>query len=279
MRCCIINFYLPAMTFIFSGHPASAQKHDNIIYLTDREILLEGATNFRDIGGYPAADGRTVKWDRLYRSGDISGLTEDDQRKLDSLGIKVVYDLRSSDEYSQAPDRLPDGVLLLQLTGAGEAFNPAAFMSVKNAEDARNAMLKAYSDVRSLSLVYKPLFGQLLLLDEKSSILFHCTAGKDRTGIAAALILSALGVERDLIISDYEATNIFWRSRNLMEKIMTERGAPEGVFKPVLEADAAYIKAFFSALEQNYGSMDSFLEQELGLTPEKLKILRSEFLE
>jgi len=263
------------------GVPVSAVLNNRIreiIYLPQREIKLEGAVNFRDLGGYPAYKGKETKWNKIFRAGDISKLTDNDLKKLELLNLSVDYDLRSSDESIKSKDRLPDNVLRLEMTGAGKGLNPENLLMIPDAIDIKQIMLCIYTDIKNLKTVYKPLFDQMLALENDKSLLFHCTAGKDRTGIGAALILTALDVSRELIIEDYLATNHYWRSRKIFEEMLNQRGVPRKITDQALNADRGYINSMFEAIEAHFGSVCSFLSKEIGLTPKKLTVLRSLYL-
>jgi len=254
----------------------SAQTPDDIVFSEKRTIILEGTSNFRDIGGYPAYKGKTVKWNKIYRSADISRLTQNDLVKLASLNLAVDFDLRSEAEYSQSPDKLPGNVLHLQISGSG-IMGPDE-MRTDSLTNARQLMIRTYTNVQSFGKLYKPLFDQLIALDDNEAILYHCSAGKDRTGLATALILTALGVDRELIIKDYEATNQLWILRKTYRNALVQRGMDENEADALLKADPEYLQSFFKAIEANFGSVQIFLEKETGLTPGKLKLLRNKYL-
>jgi protein-tyrosine phosphatase len=256
----------------------SANRIKEIVYIAQREIKLEGATNFRDLGGYPTQNGYETKWNKIYRAGDISRLSDNDLRKLESLNLSVNYDLRSAEEYLKSRDKLPDNVLRLEMTGAGKGLNPENLLKIPGTVDTKQIMSAIYTDIKNLKIVYKPLFDQMLSLDENNSLMFHCTAGKDRTGIGAALVLSALDVVREVIIEDYLATNHYWRSRKLLEEMLDTHGIPKNITDPLLNADTEYINSMFEAIEKHFGTVASFLNKEVGLIPDKLAVLRKLYL-
>ncbi|HEX7374558.1 MAG TPA: tyrosine-protein phosphatase, partial [Steroidobacteraceae bacterium] len=171
---------------------------------------LEGACNFRDFGGYATTDGRRVRWGRLFRSGAMHRFTAADRERVAGFGIGTVVDLRRPDERRSQPN--PDfgaGVTQLcwndtQDVGLGKALpDPAALTP----ELARKVMMRHYEGMPTRLLPHvQGLFGALTH-DPARPLLLHCTAGKDRTGFAAALLLTVLGVPRDLIVADYLLTN------------------------------------------------------------------------
>lgn len=265
--------WLPAVAF--------SQTTDTLVYNTKRAVTLQGGSNFRDLGGYPTQDGHHVKWAHLYRSADISKLTDADLQALAARHIAVVCDLRGPDEIKASPDRLPEGATWYNMP-AGSENTQATAAALQNSKAANrdSMMLVFYSRTDHLKAKYKPVFDQLLALNGEQALLFHCTAGKDRTGIGAALILSALGVDRSIILKDYAATNDYWKggSKEAVAR-MVAAGADEKTVKAMLSANPAYLQQTFKAIDQQYGSMDNFLAQQLELTPEKRATLRTKYVE
>jgi protein-tyrosine phosphatase len=247
------------------------------VYNSRRAVTLEGSSNFRDLGGYPAAYGKTTKWGHIYRSADINKLTESDLRILSDRHIAVNCDLRGPDEVKNNPDRPIPGATYLNLPAGSESVRLNTNYATMN----RDSMMRAaYTRTDHLKAKYKPMFDQLLALDDAKALLFHCTAGKDRTGMGAALILSALGVERDLILKDYAATDVYWKTgRDMVTRMMQQPGTDAKQLNRMMAADPAYLNQFFAAIDQQYGSMSRFLETELELSPEKIAALRSKFLQ
>jgi len=266
----IIFFLLPTLTFA----------QDTLVYNTKRAVKLEGTSNFRDLGGYPTQNGKTVKWGHIYRSADISRLTDSDLKTLETLHLGVDCDLRGPDEVKNGPDRLPAGVQYVNLPAGSENIRMSEMGKMMRNPALRDSLMGAsYGQTTHLKAKYKPMFDQLLSLDNNKALLFHCTAGKDRTGVGAALILSALGVPRDIILKDYEATNEYWKAdRERMMKMMAQQGMPEDQLRPMMAANPVYLEQTFKAIDQTYGSMDKFLAQEMELTTEKLATLRTKYL-
>jgi len=175
-----------------------------------RTVPLEGQRNFRDLGGYRTADGRhQVRWGMLYRSGSLARLTDKDYAVLAPLGITSVIDFRSTTERASEPTDWRAGepeILTKAYTSKGEA----ALMGVMQGPNAtqakvREAMIGFYHQMpEQYADQYSEVFHRLAA--HKSPMLFHCTAGKDRTGLASALVLTVLGVPRDKVIEDYVLT-------------------------------------------------------------------------
>lgn len=257
------------------------QTTDTLVYNAKRAVPLEGASNFRDLGGYPTKNGRRVKWGHLYRSADISKLTDADLQVLADLHITAVCDLRGPDEIKTNPDRLPAGATWYNMPAGSEntSATTAALMGAKPAN--RDSMMMVfYGRTDHLKAKYKPMFDQLLALNNDKALLFHCTAGKDRTGIGAALILSALGVDRAIILKDYAATNEYWKgNREQLVQAMAKQGMDEKTVKSMLAANPSYLQTTFDTIDRQYGSMDKFLAKELELTPKKLALLRAKYIQ
>lgn len=265
---------------IFASATTFAQQTDTLVYNANRAVTLEGASNFRDLGGYPTQDGHHVKWGHLYRSADISKLTDSDLQTLASRHIAVVCDLRGPDELKTNPDRLPTGATWYNMPAGSEntQASTAALMGAKPT-NRDSMMISFYGKTDHLKAKYKPVFDQLLALPGDKALLFHCTAGKDRTGIGAALILSALGVDRATILKDYAATNDYWKgNRDQMIQAMTKQGMDEKTVKSMLAANPVYLQNTFASIDRQFGSMDTFLVQEMELTPDKLVSLRAKYI-
>lgn len=255
-------------------------QQDTLVYHSRRAVVLEGSSNFRDLGGYPTPDGRQVQWGRIYRSADISKLSDQDLKTLESIHLAVDCDLRSPEEVQKAPDRLPTGVQYVHLPAGSEHVQMAKFYeAMKNSTQKDTLLLQTYRSTDHLKAKYKPLFDHLLTLKGDQSLLFHCTAGKDRTGIGAALVLSALNVDRQTILKDYQATNQFWKvDRERMLQGMAQQGLNPEAARSMLDANPAYLENTFQAIDKKYGSMDQFLEKEMGLTAPRRKALQDKFL-
>ena len=268
---------LPFVASVALAQPAPQAPADTLVYNARRAVSLEGSSNFRDLGGYPAAGGKTVKWGHIYRSADISKLTDADLKTLTDHHIAIDCDLRGPDEVSKSPDRLPTGVTYVNLPAGSENVRLGANYAAMNRDSLMNA---TYNRTDHLKAKYKPLFDQLLELTDDQALLFHCTAGKDRTGIGAALVLSALGVDRATILKDYAATDVYWQQgREQVARMMAQGGTDAAQMAKMLAANPAYLENTFQAINTKYGSMADFLKTEMELTPEKLSALRDKYLQ
>lgn len=247
-----------------------------------REVKLQGAVNFRDIGGYATKNGKTVKMGLLYRSAALNTLTDADLTKLAALHIKYDFDFRGPYEVKTAPDKIPTGTTRISLPAGSENIGDSNYMkNMGKYLKSDSFMMSFYTVLTPFKDRYTPLFDSLLSNKTISPMLFHCTAGKDRTGIAAALILYALGVDEQTIYEDYEATNYYRRNENA--KTITQMtkyyGLDEKIASNLMGAKKEYIAATFATIRSNFGTIESYLEMELGLNAAKINKLRKIYLE
>lgn len=244
----------------------------SLVFNPNRIVKLEGGSNFRDLGGYPTQSGKTVAWHKIYRSADISKLTENDLNKLNDLHIATDCDLRGPSEIRASPDKSIPHAAYLNLPAGSENVQTGMNALKMNGD---SLIRDLYSRTDFLKAKFAPLFENLLNTSADSALMFHCTAGKDRTGIATALILSALGVDRKYIVADYEATNVYWKStREKYTSMLSKMNIDQVSVQKMLVADPEYIQLFFKTIDTTYGSMDNFLEKELDLSPTKMGKLK-----
>ena len=257
------------------------------------QLAFAGGNNFRELGGYEADEGKHVKWGQIWRGIPTSQLTGDADRKLlDSLGLRLILDLRSTEEAQKAPDYVPDGARLVQICalcaedGHEIAFSPddvAALMKgrKKNA-DGSFFMQAMYERMLFGNKAFKELFRALEA--GETPILFHCSAGKDRTGAAAMLILLALGASDETICADYLQTNVC-RKAEIEARLAAH--ADEIARDPRREdfhRSAAGVSPeaapfVLRTIREKCGSAENYLEAEYGLTPARLMRLRRMYLE
>jgi protein-tyrosine phosphatase len=251
----------------------------------DRVVLLEGGHNFRDIGGYRSADGRMVARGLVYRSGTLSELTDRDHGVMDALGLALICDLRSTRERERRPSRLPHAAQYEIWTrdhpmSAGD-LTEAMRRHDATPETSRALMIEAYRE-----LVYEqiPSYRELFrrIADGPLPLLFHCAAGKDRTGIAAALLLDLLGVARADVLADYAITDRFFaRGCALVAKDpfgTRLAGIDQRIWESMMRADPAYLTAMFETVEARHGSGERFMRDELGLDAAAIGAIRERLL-
>jgi len=236
------------------------------VRLAETLLPMEGCYNLRDLGGIRNKEGRFVKWGKLFRSDDLCDLTKSDLHYLESIPIHAVIDFRSKSEAENALDKLPGGSV-----GYSLPFIPGDLNSLSqiNSGDLQldNFMHGIYKSLVSDSACIKNYRDFFSLLQEEKNIplIFHCSAGKDRTGMAAVFILSALDVDKPTIMHNYLLSNCYLADK--YEKITAR--FPN--IKPLFEVKPAYLENAFSEISAKYGSMESFLTEELHIHIPQMK--------
>lgn len=239
----------------------------------ERRIELEGITNFRDLGGYRTKAGDTVKWRTVFRSDTLSSLTDADMETVCELGVNTAVDLRYGDERAREPSRFLDHGQV-EVLALGLAERPSASFldsfepSPDAAESARTYLSENY---KNYPFLYAKGYGTLMRrLASGEKVVVHCTAGKDRAGTAAALVLTALGVPRETVFEDYLLTNKYW-DRGGRER----PGMDAETVASVFSAREEYLHAAFNAIEERCGTMETYFEEVLALDQQTLGALRS----
>lgn len=251
-----------------------------------RVLPLQGGQNFRDLGGYRTADGRTTRWGLLYRSGSMHFLTADDHAYLARLGIRTVCDFRDTRERATEPAIWPAGtpprVLAddYAMDDRGIGLTPAG--GAPTAGEARATLAGLYPRLLvQFNGQYRRMFAELLA--GHAPLAFNCTAGKDRTGIAAALLLTALGVPREAVIGDYLLTNRYFDPQKVVRSDSQAsqgwRRLPPDVLRAYMAADRDYIEAALHVVESHRGGTEGYLRDELGLSRADLVALRRMYTE
>ena len=230
-----------------------------------------------------------MRWGRLYRSDDLSSLTRSDVAYLSRLDLKLVCDFRSDRERAEKPDRViaPHTPQTLELAIEVAGTDPGAMRhKIRTggiaALEAEHTMLAAYrAFVTDHAAEFKAMFRRIVQ-PENLPALVHCTAGKDRTGFASALVLLALGVPEDTVREDYLHTNVYLEDlRDLVFRwipLYSLFRTEPGDLLPLLEARPEYLQASFDAMIERYGSVDAYLERALGVGPEQRARLRANLL-
>ncbi|HEY1856783.1 tyrosine-protein phosphatase [Acidocella sp.] len=254
--------------------------------------LLGGAPNFRAIAPFPAADGRRLKPNTLYRSGELSRLNATDLGCLAQLGIRLVCDLRSQAEQTRYLSRWPEDSRhrRLDLPGLdGTDASPAKiFALILRDPTPRGARLAMDTLYRRKPRAYAPQLGRLFssILQESSlPLLIHCHAGKDRTGFFTAMLLAAAGISRENILADYVATGHFFAAETEAPQMAAwaERAFGQALdiptALPLAEARPEYLQAAFAAIDDEFGGMTSYLTEAVGLSAPALRAFRDLVLE
>jgi len=256
----------------------------------ERVLPLAGGRNFRDLGGYRSVDGRMVRWGRLYRSGVMSELTDTDYGYLSSLGIAVICDFRSTPERNAAPDRWvgpnPPQVYTRDYEMDESTLRALASKGGATAADTRAAMIATYVDLPyAFADSYRRMFAEILA--HRLPLTFNCSAGKDRSGVAAALILTALDVPHEQVVIDYTLSEKVVNDRRLSQQPPAPHGAsgfefiqklPPEALAPLGRSDPAYLAAAFTEIERRDGSVANYLSSRLGVGPREVKELQRTLL-
>ncbi|MCM1289728.1 MAG: tyrosine-protein phosphatase [Corallococcus sp.] len=263
------------------------------------KIELQGASNARDLGGIATPFG-TIKQGKLLRSGELGGLTETDKKKLSTIPLSRIVDLRTDAEINNCKDADMQNVAyvkvpIIRATTFGITFEKASGQEIVEKMDAGIARMKNRGEtyLQHMESLYRNFvndeysrtgYGNFLkLLAQKptsGATLWHCTVGKDRCGTCTALILHCLGASRDQILEDYLLTNV--QMKESRETVLKRAGAiaPEEympILTKMLSASESYIAAFWKEIDVNYGGTDGFL-QACGVTEENILLLRKNYL-
>jgi protein-tyrosine phosphatase len=240
-----------------------------------RHLNLQGASNFRDLGGYRTADGRLVRWRQLFRSNHLGHLTETDAAIVRGLGVRSAFDFRGSEERAAAVCGLeeievhslpiePTVVAALRARLAAGSLSAAVALEI---------MRESYRDyVRHNTHRFRALFAHLL--NDSAPLIIHCTAGKDRTGFACALVLHALGVPDDVIAEDYLLTNRFYRRDPAAASEL-----PDDVRQAIGSVEASFLAAAHDAVRTDYGDLESYLKDGLALGKSEHAALKGRYLQ
>lgn len=261
--------------------------------LLDRRITLATAANMRDLGGL-GVEGGVFASGQVFRSASLSGLSPDDGRHFTSLGIAVVYDLRTSEERETQPDRLPDSARLEVLDVLADASESVAATigKLRTAPDSMNELLAAgtiqqmltesYRDfvrLPSATASYRKLFMSLADPLREGAALFHCTAGKDRTGWAAAALLMLLGADEQTIHADYLQTNDDLLP-TLEPLIMSAiaKGVDGDLMRDAFGVRVSYLEATLEEIDSRYGNIERYFSSGLGLSAQTIDSMRERFV-
>jgi protein-tyrosine phosphatase len=241
-----------------------------------RLIPLSGASNFRDLGGYVGQEGRKVQWRKLFRSDHLGALTPQDVAVLSGLRLARVADFRGTEERAEQPCAML-GVAVHSLP-----IDPTVVQAMKELmTTGRN--LTAQDTVRLMEHTYHAFahhnadrFAALfaLLLEGDAPLVFHCTAGKDRTGFAAALVLMALGVPRDVVMQDYLLTNSYFQMPDTRGSAL-----PREVLQVLWRVQEAFLQAAFKAVDADFGGVDHYLASKLQVGPRERARLAALYLQ
>jgi protein-tyrosine phosphatase len=256
-----------------------------------RRLPLEGAKNFRDLGGYRAGDGRYVRWGLVYRSNYLVDLTPKDFAYLNGLGIRLVCDVRSEGERARAPDHWvgnsPEFFSVPIGPNRDGTLTPEELK--RRVASLNNESKNSTRGYDKLAIDFAPQFGNILrrLAAGDLPAVEHCSSGKDRTGIFSAILLTALGVPRDTVIQDYLLTTRYLLEPDSIEKTTADLQKILGLSAPpdaatvqaLMTTKPETLKATFESLNKTYGSFDAYLQNALKISNSDLDVLHQRLLE
>ena len=260
------------------------------------KLQIQNGFNFRELGGYQTIEGKHLKKRKLLRSAALSNLSEQDLNYLDEYGLRYDIDFRSPSEKQKQPDRIPSQtayhfapVFTVDETKSqsDDRAEDDRLMNEKNA--GFKQMLDAYNDIvlsDNAKKAYRKFFDLLLANDrDDQSVIFHCSAGKDRTGMGAVYALTALGVDQDTIRADYLVSNEFLKLRRnfkpASERIPVQQQS--AIYSENMQAlsfvSGKYLDCALGTMQREYGTLDHYLESELGVDKQQRKDLQKIYLE
>ncbi|WP_127531783.1 tyrosine-protein phosphatase [Paenibacillus kobensis] len=294
------NGKLLAATYTsFNGYITADPKPNSRVYFlikggngatittAERKVNLQGAFNFRDLGGFKTTDGKSVKWGKLFRGEELGHLTASDQKYIQAMGIRTNVDYRTDAEVNALPDLVIKGINNVR-TDEGNAGSTADLKTmiasgVLKDEQSAVAMMAGFNK----QMVDQPKFYvQLMeLLNDPNNIglVQHCTAGKDRTGLGSAIILLTLGVDEKTVMEDYLASNVYRAEANkkTIEGLKTQIKDENTIaaFTALMGVQKEFLQAAFDEMKAKYGSIDAFLEKGLGITKQERAKLKAMYTE
>lgn len=244
------------------------------IVIADRLVRLQGTTNFRDAGGYATADGGWVEMGRVYRSDALDNLTDADLAELTRLGITTDIDLRTEGERTSAPDSLWDGVdyVVADVLGSTANFTvTSADASVALMQGAERQMVSSDAARQAYTQVFD------LIAQRKGAVVYHCSAGKDRTGWASATLLLMLGVPRDTVLTDYLLSNTYRDNYNT-QVLGSLPASYAAAYAPLLEVRESYLQAGYDEVSAVFGTEQAYLRDGIDVSRADLARIRAKLL-
>jgi len=255
----------------------------------NRRIAFSGARNFRDLGGYVTLDGSTVKWGVLYRSDNLAKMTNQDLEYFSALGLYRLIDFRADYEKAEEPDHLPANpgfeVVELPIFDSNSKLGPGLRQRIMagnlDGVDPDALLMDGNAQFATEFTPQFRAFAQEVWAAQGKPVLFHCTAGKDRTGFAAAILLRILGVPQQIVLQDYllsQAYILDAYSKNIMVLRLTKGEKIARLVEKLFGVNAAYLQAAFDTIDARYGSFAAYVSDGLGLSAADVAVLRSNLL-
>lgn len=258
----------------------------------ERLLNIQDGHNFRDLGGYETIDSHRTKWNRIIRSGSLANLSKDDLTVLEAIPVTVDVDLRAPEEVKQSPDRVPSTATYYHLpvlqsdeTDASHSVDEIKSQILQPGSGHQH-MVDIYKKMvlaESAKDAYRKLFDLLLSNGVNDALLFHCTAGKDRTGLGAFFILSALQVPEKTIMEDYLLTNkVTEKIRHEWVQALRDKDESEVIIEnsiALASVSPDYLNAAIETIKCHYGNMDNYLHEHMELSDSDLQDLRNKYLD
>jgi len=275
--------------YFVASPPVTPAQQAASAFQQQRLLPLEGGQNFRDLGGYRTSDGRQIRWGLLFRSGSMHDLTPKDFVYLHRRGIKTVCDLRDTEERAKEsvpwPGRSVPKILVSDYRIEDRGLGLQGSVQPRTAHEAREIMRAQYEKILpNFRAQYRQMFEELLA--GRAPLAFNCSAGKDRTGVAAALVLTALGVPRETVMEDYLLSNRYLNKDRALQAAKDEDGnwkeeavelktMPQDVLQVFMSVDPIFLKTIFQAIDAHQGGVEGYLRDEMGLGKAELDKLRA----
>ena len=302
MTCWALAAALVCGASVFTGCTSDSKNNSELSQPRERVIAFEGIENGRDMGGLVMQDGRTVRYDMLVRSGNLSEATDADAALLKrQYALSDVFDFRFDAEVAAAPDRVIDGVSYTQLSTMPMAFISALSSGSSSTDkiDTRDigALVigkafdpQAQAFARQLypaivtSTDAQALYGDFLrgVLAAKGGVLWHCSQGKDRAGWASAFVLAALGASRQVIVEDFDLSNQSYANKveTLTAQLRDKEGGEEAVafIQAMVGVSRENFEATLDLIDRQYGSLSAYVENQLGFSKQEQQQLRDKCL-
>lgn len=267
-----LKFLIPFF-LVFFIYQTNAQQNnettENII--VSQQLTIQGDRNFRDLGGIIGENGKKISHNKLFRSGRLATITDADIDTIQNIGIKRIIDLRTTMERQQTPDREMEGVTNLHIPLLEGDIGAFMGRIMSKELDAKEFMLEFYGTIDSLKIAsWSRIFD---LLEKEEPTLWHCSSGKDRTGMTTTLILASLGVDEKTIIKEFMMSNYYLEethNRTLANFEKSNGQEMKDLISPLMILEEIYITTYLTSIKKEYGSVDNFLKV-LGVDFEKMK--------
>lgn len=281
----IIRSDQPSVIFLsdeYKNPVYEVHREHGIEYIREQLIDKTGVVNFRDIGGYYTKEGKQVRHGMFYRSAPLMNLTLQQQDYLDSLQIKTIFDLRSTMEVKGNEDYIPKGASYVHASGIQDMeadkmkgnFDFAQLLKQADAKMLKGFIENIYKELPIQNPAYRSMMQ--VIMAQETPLLFHCSAGKDRTGFAAALILLILGVDEETVMYDYLLSNELRKEAN--HEVFQNVQKQQSDMEALMLVNPYYLTLSFEKIKEVYGTFDNYILQEFDIDETKRKLLKERYL-